>query len=198
MAVKSHTVRDGARVLAAEIKSVIAIEGLHVLCAPIGEGGPGHFKIDLIAMQGRTDGRVVLPPSTFYGWTQDAEDRIAKLLAPVLVEAERKSLQDVSTEAMIAELKARADLFFLVYTPNTPTAYDWRRAVKGVAYPLMGFVGMHVTAVLGEMAATAKAWQILDEEVTDDGEQWRESLRDDPEEDGEAQDGGEDVPGRSE
>jgi hypothetical protein len=175
--------------LAATVKEVITTEQLHGLCKLV----PGQAEIHLGGeayvvgpqVQLTTPGAVGLGSDAMLGWALTAEERIARVLGDAIVEAEVRSLQTVSIDALIAELKNRADLFFMVMTSNTPEPWDWRRAVKGANYPLVGFVTMSVQGMVTGLAINSGSLTLLDSDIvdTDDADEEWKTARESPDDD---------------
>lgn len=161
---------DTAKLIAAEIKSVIATSNLHVLC----EEGTG----EIVPLEYASDKRKQPYdfPSLSYGWHPDAEQQIAEVIfravRGVVRGAEGRALEFVSTDAIVAELKHRSDLFFLVMTPVAEEAYDWRRSYKGGhAYPLLGFVKMNLDALSVKWGQEAEMVPVDGDDDNDEGEE---------------------------
>ena len=60
-----------------------------------------------------------------YGWRFDSEAKIADFLTPYLVEAEQRALADVSTRALIDELRSRHSIFFCCGMPKSRDGEDY-------------------------------------------------------------------------
>jgi hypothetical protein len=148
-----------ALALAREIKAVIATENLHVLCL--------ENSGEIVPLERLVDDRDKHLQHLSFCWHPDAEMGIAKVVKSHLVEAECSSLQDVSSDALMLELKRRSDLFFCVMTPAITDDWEWRRSYKGGhAWPLLGFVKLHLDAMSQKWAKEGEMTP-RDDDVTD-------------------------------